>query len=351
MMGRNLNEDGDDLPMTATQSATALELVSGVKGILAADESIPTITGRLQKVGLAPSEENRRAYREMLITTPKLSQWISGAILSDDIFRSRLSDGRPFPVACAEAGLLTGIKVDAGAKPLAGAPGETVTEGLDGLRDRFAFYVQNGARFAKWRAVIRIGAGIPSSRALSANAHALARYAALSQEAGLVPIVEPEVLMDGDHSLERTAQATGRTLRAVFGALVEQGVSLEEMILKTNMVVSGAQSAQQADVETVAAATVRLLRQTVPAAVPGIAFLSGGQSPELATAHLAAMVALGPQPWEITFSFGRALVDPALQAWRGEAGQVRAGQEALAARARANSEARLTSAAFGASAG
>jgi fructose-bisphosphate aldolase, class I len=335
--------------MTAPQISTALELVGGGKGILAADESIATIAGRLEKVGLAATEENRRAYREMLITTPKLSQWISGAILSDDIFRSRLSDGRPFPVACADAGIMTGIKVDAGAKPLAGALGETVTEGLDGLRDRLAFYVLNGARFAKWRAVIRIGDGIPSSRALSANAHALARYAALAQEAGLVPIVEPEVLMDGNHSLERTAQATGATLHAVFDGLVEQGVRLEEIILKTNMVVAGAQSSQQADTEAVAIATIRLLRQAVPPAVPGIAFLSGGQSPQLATAHLAAMIALGPHPWEVTFSFGRALVDPALQAWRGDADRVSAGQEALAARARANSEARLNPATFEAS--
>ncbi len=341
-MSRNLKNDADHLRMTPSQITTAMELVSGGKGILAADESIATIAGRLEKVGIAATEENRRAYREMLITTPKLSQWISGAILSDDIFRSPLSDGRPFPVACASAGLITGIKVDTGAKPLAGAPGETVTEGLDGLRDRLAFYAKNGARFAKWRAVILIGAGIPSSRALSANAHALARYAALAQEAGLVPIVEPEVLMDGNHSLERSAQATGATLYAVFDELVEQGVLLEEIVLKPNMVVTGAQSSQQADVETVAAATIRLLRQTIPAAVPGIAFLSGGQGPELATAHLAAMVALGPHPWEITFSFGRALVDPALHAWRGDADRVSAGQEALAARARANSEARLT---------
>ena len=350
-MGRNLKNDADHLRMTSPQIATAMELVSGGKGILAADESIATMGGRLEKVGIAATEENRRAYREMLITTPKLSQWISGAILSDDIFRSTLSDGRPFPVACAEAGILTGIKVDAGAKPLAGAPGETVTEGLDGLRDRLALYAHNGARFAKWRAVIRIGGGIPSSRALSANAHALARYAALAQEAGLVPIIEPEVLMDGNHSLERSAQTTGTTLHAVFDELVEQGVLLEEIVLKTNMVVTGAQSSQQADVETVAAATIRLLRQTVPAAVPGIAFLSGGQSPELATAHLAAMVALGPHPWEITFSFGRALVDPALHAWHGDAARVSAGHEALAARARANSEARSTSATFEASAG
>jgi fructose-bisphosphate aldolase, class I len=345
-MSRNLKDDADHLAMTSPQIATARELVGGGKGILAADESIATIEGRLEKVGLAANEMNRRAYRQMLITTPNLAQWISGAILSDDIFRSRLSDGRPFPVACTEASLITGIKVDTGAKPLAGAPGETVTEGLDGLRDRLTFYVQNGARFAKWRAVIRIGDGIPSSRAVSANAHALARYAALAQESGLVPIVEPEVLMDGNHSLERSAQATRATLHAVFDELVEQRVLLEGIVLKTSMVVAGAQSSKQADVGTVAAATIRLLRETVPAAVPGIAFLSGGQSPELATAHLATMVALGPHPWEITFSFGRALVDPALRAWHGDADLVSAGQDALADRARANSDARLNSATF-----
>lgn len=325
----------------AIQMVSALELVCDGKGILAADESVSTMSGRLEKVGVEGTEENRRAYREMLITTPNLLRWISGVILSDDIFRARMSDGRPFPVACGDAGLMTGIKVDTGAKPLAGAPGETVTEGLDGLRERLAAYSREGAKFTKWRAVIRIGEGMPSRRALAANAHALARYAALAQEAGLVPIVEPEVLMDGGHSLEQCEEATVATLRAVFTELVEQGVLLDAIVLKPNMIVAGSDSPRQAGVERVAAATIGALRRTVPAAVPGIAFLSGGQSPEVATAHLAAMIALGPHPWEVTFSFGRALVDPALHAWRGRADQVGAGQEALAARARANSEARV----------
>jgi fructose-bisphosphate aldolase, class I len=318
----------------------ALQLVGRGKGILAADESSATMSGRLEKVGVAGTEENRLAYREMLITTPNLSRWICGVILSDDVFHSDVTDGRPFPAACRDAGLITGIKVDTGAKPLAGAPGETVTEGLDGLRARLAAYARDGARFTKWRAVIRIGPGMPSRRALAANAHALARYAALAQEAGLVPIVEPEVLMEGRHSIERCEEATEATLHAVFRDLAEQGVSLEGIVLKPNMVVPGNDSAQQAGIETVAATTIGVMRRTVPAAVPGIAFLSGGQGPELATAHLASMVALGPHPWELTFSFGRALVDPALEAWRGSPDRVGAGQEALAARARANSEAR-----------
>jgi fructose-bisphosphate aldolase class I len=315
-------------------------LVGNPKGILAADESTNTMNSRLERVGVAGIEENRRAYREMLITTPNLSRWISGVILSDDIFDSHVADGRPFPVACREAGLLTGIKVDIGAKPLAGARGETVTEGLDGLRDRLAAYAQKGARFAKWRAVFQIGGSMPSLRALAANAHALARYAALTQEAGLVPIVEPEVLMEGRHTLEQCEVATEVAIRAVFGELVEQRVCLEGIVLKPNMVVAGNECPQQATVEAVAAATIGLLRRSVPAAVPGIAFLSGGQGPELATAHLAEMVAIGPHPWEVTFSFGRALVGPALEAWRGDPGRVSAGRQALADRSRANSEAR-----------
>ncbi|HEY6377961.1 MAG TPA: class I fructose-bisphosphate aldolase [Candidatus Dormibacteraeota bacterium] len=320
--------------------AIATRMVGGGRGILAADESTATMSGRLEKVGVAGSEEHRRAYREMLITTPDLSKWISGVILSDDILRAQLTDGRPFPAACLDAGVLAGIKVDTGAKPLAHAPGESVTEGLDGLRERLATYVQMGASFTKWRAVIRIGDSTPSQRALAANAHALARYAALAQEAGLVPIVEPEVLMDGDHALERCEDAAAAILRAVFGELVEQGVSLEGMVLKPNMVTAGKDNPRQAAIEEVASATIRVLRRCVPAAVPGIAFLSGGQPPELATAHLAALVAHGPHPWELTFSFGRALVDPALRAWRGDERNVASGQEALAARCRANAEAR-----------
>lgn len=315
-------------------------LVGNPKGILAADESTNTMSSRLEKVGVAGTEENRRAYREMLITTPNLSRWISGVILSDDIFHSHVADGRPFPVACREAGLLTGIKVDIGAKPLAGAQGETVTEGLDGLRHRLAAYAEKGARFTKWRAVFQIGGSMPSLKALAANAHALARYAALAQEAELVPIIEPEVLMEGGHTLEQCEAATEVAIRAVFGELVDQGVCLEGIVLKPNMVLPGNEAPEQASVEAVAAATIGLLRLTVPAAVPGIAFLSGGQSPELATAHLAEMVALGPHPWEVTFSFGRALVGPALEAWRGDPERVSTGQEALAQRSRANSEAR-----------
>jgi fructose-bisphosphate aldolase class I len=335
----------------ALECVSALQLVSDGRGILAADESKSTMSGRLENVGVPGTEENRRAYREMLITTPNIARWISGVILSDDIFHACLADGRPFPQACRDAGLMTGIKVDTGAKRLAGARDETVTEGLDGLRDRLAVYAQNGAKFTKWRAVIRIGAGMPSHRALAANAQALARYAALAQEAGLVPIVEPEVLMDGSHSLEQCEEATEATLRAVFNGLHEQGVLLDGIVLKPNMVVAGGDCPRQAGVETVAATTIGLLRRTVPASVPGIAFLSGGQSPQLATAHLAAMVALGPHPWEVTFSFGRALVDPALKAWRGHADRLGAGREALTARARANSEARRTGLGLEASAG
>jgi fructose-bisphosphate aldolase class I len=320
--------------------AIAFQMVGDNKGILAADESTNTMNGRLEKIGVAGTEAQRRAYREMLITTPRLCQWISGVILSDDIFRAAVSDGRSFPEACRDAGLLAGIKVDTGAKPLAGAPGETVTEGLDGLRDRLLAYARLGAKFTKWRAVINIGDARPSQRALAANAHALARYAALAQEAGLVPIVEPEVLMDGDHSLERCEEATEATLRSVFAQLAEQGVCLDGMVLKPNMIVAGNERSRGAGVVRVAAATVEVLRRTVPAAVPGIAFLSGGQGADLATVHLGVMTALGPHPWELTFSFGRALVDPALKAWRGDPERVGAGQNALAERARANSEAR-----------
>lgn len=328
--------------------AVAAQLVGDGKGVLAADESTTTMNGRLEKVGVPSTEEQRRAYREMLIGAPGLSRWISGVILSDDIFGADLRDGRPFPVACHSAGLLVGIKVDTGAKPLAGAPGETITEGLDGLRQRLAAYAEAGAAFTKWRAVAHIGENLPSRRALAANAHALARYAALAQEAGLVPIVEPEVLMDGAHALDRCEEATTAVLHAVFDQCATQRVVLEGMVLKPNMVIAGKDCPQQAGVEEVATATVRTLRRTVPAAVPGIAFLSGGQGPELATAHLAAMVALGPHPWELSFSFGRALVDGALHAWLGHPDRVGAGQEALSVRSRANAEARLGPAATGA---
>lgn len=318
----------------------ARTMVGGGRGILAADESITTMNKRLEKVGVEPSPENRLAYREMLITTPGLSQWISGVILSDDVFRGTLSDGRGFAQATREVGLLPGIKVDTGAKPLANAPGETVTEGLDNLRSRMEEYASMGAAFTKWRAVINIGEGLPTRRATAANAHAMARYAALAQEAGLVPIVEPEVLMDGDHSIERCAGVTETVLNTFFDQLAEQGILLEGIVLKPNMVLAAKDAPRQAGVEEVAAATVTILRRTVPSAVPGIAFLSGGQGEELATAHLAAMNRLGPLPWELSFSFGRALVDPALNAWRGDAAQSSAGQDALAGRASANAMAR-----------
>jgi fructose-bisphosphate aldolase class I len=313
-------------------------MVAPGKGILAADESTGTITKRFEKLGITSTAETRRAYREMLFTTPGLAEHTSGVILYDETFRQTVSDGRTFPALLADLGILPGIKVDTGAKPLAGHPGETVTEGLDGLRERVDEYAALGARFAKWRAVIAIGDGRPSPACLSANAHALARYAALCQEGGLVPIVEPEVLMDGDHSLERCAEVTEATLRATFAALAEQGVELEGIVLKPNMVVAGKEAPRQREVAEVAEATLACLRRTVPAAVPGIAFLSGGQSAEVATAHLQAMAAAGPHPWELTFSYGRALQDPAIVAWGGA--DAEAGQAALAERARCNGAAR-----------
>jgi len=318
--------------------ATARAIVGPGKGILAADESTATITKRFDRLGIASTAESRRAYREMLFTTPGLADHTSGVILYDETFRQTASDGRPFPVLLADLGVLPGIKVDTGAKPLAGHPGETVTEGLDGLRDRVGGYATLGARFAKWRAVLAISDGQPSTACLSTNAHALARYAAVCQEGGLVPIVEPEVLMDGDHSLERCAEVTEATLRAVFVALADQGVEVEGIVLKPNMVVAGKEAPRQPAVSEVAEATLACLRRTVPAAVPGIAFLSGGQSPEMATAHLQAMAAAGPHPWQLTFSYGRALQDPALVAWGG--GDTVAGQTALAQRARCNGAAR-----------
>ncbi len=320
------------------------EMVSAGRGILAADESISTMSTRLEKAGVAPDEEHRRAYREMLVTTPGLAQAISGVILADETLRARLRDGRSFPEAVSAAGLLPGIKVDTGAKPLAGARGETVTEGLDGLRERFSEYAALGARFAKWRAVIKIGPGLPTDNALHANAHGLARYAALSQEAGLVPIVEPEVLMDGDHDMDRCAAVTATTLTRVFEELDIASVDLEGIVLKPNMVTAGSGASQQASVEEVAQRTVEVLRSVVPSSVPGVAFLSGGQPPEVATAHLAAMQLLGRQPWELTFSFGRALVDPALKAWHGDPDLVAAGQAALHERSAANGAARLVAA-------
>jgi fructose-bisphosphate aldolase class I len=326
----------------ATQSLaeTARALVAPGKGILAADESPPTIEKRFQKINIESTEDNRRAYREMLFTTPGIGDHISGVILYDETIRQKGADGTPFPKILERAGVIPGIKVDKGAKPIARSPEEKVTEGLDGLRDRLAEYRDLGARFTKWRAVIEIGESIPSYLCIHANAHALARFAALSQEAGLVPIVEPEVLMDGDHTIKRCYEATTWMLKETFQELFYQRVELEGMLLKPNMVLSGKESSEQAGVEEVAQATVRCLREAVPAAVPGIVFLSGGQSAEVATAHLNAMNAMGEHPWQLSFSFARALQGPALETWRGDEGNVQAAKEIFAHRARMNSAAR-----------
>ncbi|MGH3836002.1 MAG: class I fructose-bisphosphate aldolase [Pseudonocardiaceae bacterium] len=318
--------------------ATAQAMVSRPRGILAADESIGTMSSRLEKAGVPATAENRRAYREMLVTTPELHRGISGVILSDETFNQKLDDGNTFPLAIHALDILPGIKVDTGAKPLAGSPDEKVTEGLDGLRERLADYAARGARFAKWRAVITIGEGRPSVRALRANAHALARYAALCQEAVIVPIVEPEVLMDGDHTIDRCADATTATLKLLLFELEDAGVDLAGTVLKPNMVVPGSTSGQQASPEEVAERTVATLLAVLPETLAGVAFLSGGQSPEVATANLAAMQQ-HTTPWPLTFSFGRALVDPALKAWHGDPALVAEGQQALADRVRPNSAA------------
>lgn len=317
---------------------TARAMVSRPRGILAADESIGTMSSRLEKVGIAATAENRRAYREMLLTTPELHQGISGVILSDETFNQKLSDGNTFPLALHALNILPGIKVDTGAKDLALSPGEKITEGLDGLRERLRDYVSRGARFAKWRAVITIGENRPTRNALRANAHALARYAALCQESVLVPIVEPEVLMDGDHSIERCAEVTRAALEYLLAELDEAGVDLAGTVLKPNMVVPGTTSGQQASPEEVAEATVTTLRAVLPETLAGVAFLSGGQSPEVATANLAAMQK-HETPWPLTFSFGRALVDPALKAWHGDSALISVGQQALAGRVQPNSAA------------
>jgi fructose-bisphosphate aldolase class I len=318
---------------------TVAHLLAPPRGVLAADESIPTMSSRLEKAGVPATREMRVAYRNVLGTAPGLSDTVSGIILFDETIRQELPDGTPYPQAVAAEGIAPGIKVDTGAKPLVGSPGETVTEGLDGLRERLAEYKEMGAKFAKFRAVIHIGDGLPTDYAIHVNAHALARYAALCQEAGIVPIVEPEVLMDGDNTMERCEEVTTATLRAVFAELKAQRVVLELMLLKPNMVVSGKKCPVQASVEEVAAATVRCFRREVPAAVPGIVFLSGGQAPALASAHLNAINKLGPQPWRLSFSFGRALVDPALAAWVGDDANREAAQEALLDRTRANAAA------------
>ncbi|MFY9943472.1 MAG: class I fructose-bisphosphate aldolase [Desulfobacterales bacterium] len=319
----------------------ARRLVAPGKGILAADESTPTIQKRFEAIGVDSTEETRRVYRELLFTTAGVEAFISGVILFDETLRQTAADGRPFPQLLDQKGILAGIKVDKGAKALAGFEGEKVTEGLDGLRERLQAYHGLGARFAKWRAVIAIGAGRPSHCCLSVNAHALARYAALCQEAGLVPIVEPEVLMDGAHPIERCRDVTAAALQSLFEALFDHCVSLEGLLLKPNMVVSGKDCPTQAGVAEVARATVRCLRQVVPAAVPGIVFLSGGQSSELATAHLNAMNAMGPHPWELSFSYGRALQEQPLKAWQGKPAKLAAAQQRFFRRAQLNSAARF----------
>jgi fructose-bisphosphate aldolase class I len=321
---------------------TARALVANDKGLLAMDESNPTCDKRFAKQGIPQTEEARRAYRELIITTPRLGECISGAILYDETIRQRKKDGTPFIQAIIDAGIVPGIKVDTGAKDLAGHPGEKITEGLDGLRDRLKEYFQMGARFAKWRAVIAVGDGIPSRGCIEANAQALARYAALCQEAGLAPVVEPEVLMEGDHSMERCREVTEEVLRAVFAHLYTQRVTLEGMILKPNMVLPGLLCAKQEGVDETANATIKSLLRVVPAAVPGVAFLSGGQSCELASARLNAMNARfrSHLPWAVAFSFARAIQQPALELWKGQEANVAAAQQALYHRARCNRAAR-----------
>ena len=327
--------------MAASELAKiARTLVAEGKGILAADESTGTIEKRLRSIDIESTEEARRAYRELLFTTEEAAEYISGVILYDETIRQSGSDGTPFPKLLERQGIVPGIKVDKGAKPLAKAPGETVTEGLDGLRERLNEYRELGARFTKWRAVIDIGDGLPTPYSVHANAHALARYAVLSQEAGLVPIVEPEVLMDGDHTIERCYEITEATEHAVFHELSLQRVELEGMLLKPNMVLAGKDAPKQASVQDVAEQTIRCLKATVPPAVPGIVFLSGGQSDEVATAHLNAMNAFGDHPWELSFSYGRALQAPVLAAWRGKEENVPAAQQAYLHRARLNGAAR-----------
>ena len=309
-------------------------MVAKGRGILAADESTGTIKKRFDSIRLDSTEEHRRTYREMLFTAPAAAESVSAVIFYDETLRQKTKDGTPFPQFLTRQGIVPGIKVDTGAKPLAGFPGETITEGLDGLRERLIEYRGLGARFAKWRAVIDIGAGIPTSFAIEANAHALARYAALCQENDIVPIVEPEVLMDGDHSIDRCAEVTERVLERVFHQLFEHRILLEGMVLKPNMVISGKKAANRAPPQTVAEATVRVLKRHVPPAVPGIAFLSGGQSPAEATLHLSLINQLGPLPWSITFSYGRALQDEALKAWGGAAANFGAGQKEFLRRAK-----------------
>jgi fructose-bisphosphate aldolase class I len=320
----------------ALLSKTAAAMVAKGRGILAADESAGTCETRFKTINTPCTEENRRAYRGLLFTTPGVEQFISGVILYDETIRQKTDDGVLFPDYMAKKGILPGIKVDTGAKNLALCPGEKVTEGLDGLRERLAAYFKLGARFAKWRAVITIGDGIPSYTCLYANAHALARYAALCQEASIVPMIEPEVLLDGGHSIERCEEVSEAALRATYAALAAHNVSFEHVILKASMVVSGKANARQAGVDEVAERTVRVLKRTVPAAQPGVVFLSGGQSDVSATAHLNAMAAMKGLPWPLTFSYSRALQNPALAAWKGQSANAAAAQRAFHHRAQMN---------------
>jgi fructose-bisphosphate aldolase class I len=323
---------------------TARALVGGSRGLLAMDESGPTCNARFAALGIPQTEDARRTYRDWIVSTPGLSEYISGAILHDETSRQRTKAGAPFAKAIADAGIIPGIKVDRGAKSMAGHPGERITEGLDGLRDRLTEYAQMEARFAKWRAVITVADGVPSRGCIEANAQALARYAALCQEeeAGLVAVVEPEVLMGGAHTLERCSKAAEDVLRALFGRLYTQRVALEGLLLKPNMVLSGSTCRRQESVDEVADATVTCLLRAVPAAVPGIAFLSGGQPGELASARLNAMNARFKSrlPWALAFSFARAIQQPALEIWKGEQAHVSAAQRALCHRARCSSAAR-----------
>lgn len=314
----------------------ARAMVTKNKGILAADESTSTITKRFAGIKIESTEEHRRSYRELLFTASGVAEWISGVILYDETLRQKTHDGVPFPTLLEKIGILPGIKVDTGAKPFAQFPGETITEGLDGLRERLIEYRKLGARFAKWRAVIDIGEHTPSAFAIKANAHALARYAALCQEQDIVPIVEPEVLMDGAHSIERCEEVTNTVLQTVFGQLFQHRIDLEGMILKPNMVISGKKATSRATPEEVAQATLRCLKRHVPPAVAGIAFLSGGQSPTEASQHLSLMNKMGPLPWPLTFSYGRALQDNALRAWSGNSANIGAAQKELLRRAKLN---------------
>jgi fructose-bisphosphate aldolase class I len=320
----------------------AQQMVAQGKGILAADESNKTCTKRFDALGIESTEETRRQYRETLMSTPGLEEFISGVILYDETIRQSSSDGTPFPKLLEQKGILPGIKVDTGSKPLALAPDEQVTEGLDGLRERIEEYVEMGAKFAKWRAVYVIdkGNGLPSDYAIGCNAHALARYAALCQEGGLVPIVEPEVLMDGEHDIETMFEATVRTQRRVFAELAAQRIDLEGMVLKPNMVLSGKNAANRAGPQEVAEQTLRCLYRTVPAAVPGIAFLSGGQSAAEAMEHLDIMNKMGPHPWQLSFSYGRALQQEALETWKGQQDNVGEAQKVFTNRSKLTSAAR-----------